>query len=101
MPRQRRPHYYRCDEHKAILDSCKHPWRRIDANVTTSGEDRRPGRSEPAQDSITDKTVLVSIMAANNEIGVLQPMKKSRALPRAWRLFHSDAVQALGKLRWS
>jgi cysteine desulfurase len=49
--------------------------------------------------AITDKTVLVSIMAANNEIGVVQPLEAIGKLCRAKGvLFHTDAVQAAGKV---
>lgn len=50
-------------------------------------------------DAITERTALVSVMAANNEIGVLQPIKDAAALAHAkgaW--FHTDAVQAVGKV---
>ena len=51
-------------------------------------------------DAFTDRTILVSVMAANNEIGVLQPIERDC---RAWRtsrgvLVHTDAVQAIGKV---
>lgn len=48
---------------------------------------------------ITERTALVSVMAANNEIGVLQPIREAAALAHAkgaW--FHTDAVQAVGKV---
>src|ERR1051325_10618474 len=51
------------------------------------------------KDSFTDCTILVSIMAANNETGVIQPMEEIGRLCRERGvLFHSDAVQALGKV---
>ena len=49
--------------------------------------------------AMTDDTALVSVMAANNEIGVLQPLTEiaaDRAREGAW--FHTDAVQAVGKV---
>ena len=50
--------------------------------------------------AITDKTVLVSIMAVNNEIGVIQPLGRDRQdLPREEGVFfHTDAAQAVGKI---
>src|ERR1041385_8783867 len=51
------------------------------------------------QSAFTDRTILVTIMAANNETGVLQPMEEVGRLCRERGvLFHSDAVQALGKV---
>jgi cysteine desulfurase len=86
-------------EHKAVLDSCKH-LEKIGCRVTylpvTSG-----GLIDLDQlkDAFTDRTILVSIMAANNETGVLQPIEEIGRLCRERGvLFHSDAVQALGKV---
>jgi cysteine desulfurase len=86
-------------EHKAVLDSCKH-LEKIGCRVTYlpvgSG-----GLIELDQlkDAFTDRTILVSIMAANNETGVLQPIEEIGRLCRERGvLFHSDAVQALGKV---
>lgn len=51
------------------------------------------------EDSITDKTILVSIMFANNELGVIQPMKEiSQIVHKKGALFMSDATQAVGKI---
>jgi cysteine desulfurase len=86
-------------EHKAILDSCKYLEHR-GCTVTYLGV-RPDGLIDLDQlrDSFTDKTVLVSIMAANNEIGVLQPIAEIGKICRERGVvFHSDAVQALGKV---
>jgi cysteine desulfurase len=89
-------------EHKAVLDSCKH--------LTSEGFDVTylgVGRDgivdlDALRSAITDRTVLVSVMAANNEIGVLQPMVEIAAIAHErGALVHSDAVQALGKVRFS
>ncbi|MCP4570299.1 MAG: IscS subfamily cysteine desulfurase [FCB group bacterium] len=49
--------------------------------------------------AITDRTILISIMAANNEIGVIQPMEEIGAIAREQGiLFHTDGTQALGKI---
>jgi len=86
-------------EHKAVLDPMasleKDGWR-----VTVLPVDR-DGLIDPRdlQDAVTERTALVSVMAANNEIGVLQPIKELAALAHAkgaW--FHTDAVQAVGKV---
>ena len=86
-------------EHKAVLDSCKH-LEKIGCQVTYL-----PVSSDGLIDldqlrqSFTDRTILVSIMAANNETGVLQPIEEiGRLCHDRGVLFHSDAVQALGKV---
>ena len=57
------------------------------------------GSQDELQAAITDKTILITIMAANNEIGVLQPIAEIGAIAKAKGiLFHTDAVQAVGKV---
>lgn len=61
----------------------------------------RYGRVDPddVQRSLTDRTTLVSVMAANNEVGTIQPIAEIGALcSERGVLFHTDAVQAVGKL---
>jgi len=54
---------------------------------------------EDLTNAITDKTILISIMHANNEVGTVQPIKEMAALARAKGiLFHTDAVQSMGKI---
>jgi cysteine desulfurase len=86
-------------EHKAILDTCKH-LEKEGCRVTYL-----PLKADGLIDldmlreSFTDKTVLVSIMYANNEIGVIQPIREiGRMCRERGVLFHSDAVQAIGKV---
>jgi cysteine desulfurase len=86
-------------EHKAVLDSCKH-LEKIGCRVTylPVGSDGLIDLDQ-LKDGFTDRTILVSIMAANNETGVLQPIEEiGRLCHERGVLFHSDAVQALGKV---
>src|SRR5438132_13062343 len=86
-------------EHKAVLDTCKR-LEKYGYKVTYLPV-KPDGLVDLNQlkDAFTDKTILVSIMAANNEIGVLQPLEEIGKLCRERGvLFHSDAVQALGKV---
>jgi cysteine desulfurase len=86
-------------EHKAILDTCKHLEKK-GARVTYLPV-RQDGLIELDQlrDAITDKTILITIMYANNEIGVVQQVKEIGKIAREKGvLFHSDAVQAVGKI---
>ncbi len=86
-------------EHKAVLDSCKH-LEKNGCRVTylPVGNDGILDLDE-LKGAFTDRTVLVTIMAANNETGVIQPIEEIGRLCREHGvLFHSDAVQALGKV---
>ena len=86
-------------EHKAVLDTMKH-LEHDGKRVTFLGVDK-DGLIDLAElaDAITDKTVLVSVMFANNEIGVIQPIAEIGKLCRERGvLFHTDAVQAYGKI---
>ncbi len=86
-------------EHHAVLDSCKALERR-GFDVTVLPVDRY-GQIAPGtvSDAIRENTVLVSIMAANNEIGTVQPLGEIGAICRERNiLFHCDAAQAVGKL---
>ena len=98
--KQKGRHIITCvTEHKAVLDSCKalekHDYQFTYLTVDSDGLVDLDG----LRDAITDKTILISIMAANNEIGTLQPVReigliaKEKGIP-----FHTDATQAVGKL---
>lgn len=87
-------------EHKAILDTCKRLERSGKVEVTYLETDAH-GRVSPEQvsEAITDKTLLVSLMAANNEIGTLHPLAEIGAVcHERGVLFHCDAAQALGRM---
>ena len=86
-------------EHKSVLDSCarleRDGWRVT--RLAVGGD----GLLDPAalRAAITDKTVLVSVMAANNEIGALQPLAEIAAIAHErGALLHTDAAQAFGKV---
>jgi cysteine desulfurase len=86
-------------EHKAILDTCKklekHGCRVTYLPVKGDGL----VDLDMLREAITDKTILISIMYANNEIGVIQPIPEIGRLARERGvLFHTDAVQAVGKI---
>jgi cysteine desulfurase len=86
-------------EHKSVLDSCK--CLELDrVQVTTLGVDKQGFVDLDAlRAAITDRTLLISIMAANNEIGVVQPLADIGAIARERGvLFHTDAAQAAGKI---
>ncbi|MGH9481456.1 MAG: cysteine desulfurase family protein, partial [Terriglobales bacterium] len=86
-------------EHHAVLDPC-HRLEQEGFAVTRLGVDRDGRiRLEELAAALRPETVLVSIMAANNEIGVLQEMEAVGAMTRPRGvLLHSDATQAVGKI---
>ena len=86
-------------EHKAVLDTCKRleksgirvTYLPVQANGLVD--------LDMLRDAITDKTILITLMYANNEIGVIQPVTEIGRIAREKGvLFHSDAVQAVGKV---
>lgn len=86
-------------EHKAVLDACKHI-EKLGGEVTylSVGGDGLLNLDD-LEKAIKPNTVLVSIMYANNEIGVVQPIKEISALAKKHGiLFHTDATQAIGKI---
>ena len=86
-------------EHKSVLDSCKR-LEREGCRVTRLGVDAQ-GFIDLAElrAAMTPRTILISIMAANNEIGVLQPLAAIGAVAQEHGVvFHTDAAQAAGKI---
>src|ERR1700678_2638168 len=86
-------------EHKAVLDTCKrlekYGYRVTYLPVKADGLID----IEDLKRAMDDQTILVTIMAANNEIGVLQPIREIGALcHERGVLFHCDAVQSIGKV---
>ncbi len=98
--RERGDHLITCQiEHHAVLDSCK----RLEKEgfQVTYLQPTRCGLVDPEDvaKAITGKTILVSIMLANNEIGTIQPLEKiGRICKEREVLLHSDAVQGVGKI---
>jgi cysteine desulfurase len=86
-------------EHKAVLDTCK-KLEKLGYRVTylpVMGDGLID--LEMLKEAITDKTILVSIMYANNELGVIQPVREIGKICRERGvLFHTDGVQAIGKV---
>jgi cysteine desulfurase len=101
--RERGNHIITCQtEHKAVLDTCKHLEKH--GYQVTYLPVETDGRVNPevVGKAITDKTILVSIMLANNEIGVVQPVEElGRVIKERGVLFHIDAVQGVGKVPFS
>jgi cysteine desulfurase len=91
-------------EHKSVLDTCKRLTREgFEVTYLTPAKD---GLVSPEQvtEAMTDKTILVTIMLANNEIGVIQPIAAIGAAIKAKNprtLFHTDAVQGFGKIAFN
>ena len=86
-------------EHPAVLDPLAVLETRGHRVTYLSTDEHGRVTPEQVREAITDDTVLVSIMAANNEIGTLQPLKEIGAVcQEAGVLFHTDAAQAIGKI---
>lgn len=86
-------------EHKAVLDTCKR-LEKEGFEVTYLPVDKE-GRvsAEGVEKALTDKTILVSVMLANNEVGSVQPLEEIGKLTRSRGvLLHTDAVQGIGKV---
>lgn len=86
-------------EHKAVLDTCKH-LEKLGAEITylTVGTDGLLNL-EDLEKAMRPDTILVSVMYANNEIGVVQPIREIAAIAKKFgALFHTDATQAVGKI---
>ncbi len=86
-------------EHKAILDTCKHLEKDGFRVTFLPVNNKGLVDLDDLKNAITDKTVLISIMTANNEVGVIQDVKEIGRIARERGvLFHTDAVQAAGKV---
>jgi cysteine desulfurase len=93
-------HIITCNiEHKAVLDTCKH-LEKLGAEVTyLKVNNEGLINLKELESAIKPTTILIAIMYANNEIGVIQPVKEISAIARKHNvLFFSDATQAVGKI---
>ena len=86
-------------EHHAMLHSCQFLEKQgYEVTYLGIGPDGRINLEE-LEAAITDKTILISVMMVNNEIGTVQPIKEIGKIAKAHKiLFHTDAVQALGNI---
>ena len=87
-------------EHRAVLDTCKTLESKKGAKVTYLPVDKS-GMVSPddVRNAITEKTVLISVMLANNEIGSINPVKEiGKVAKEKGILFHCDATQGVGKI---
>ncbi len=100
MYREKGNHIITCvTEHKAVIDTCKRLEK--EGYRVTYLPVQKDGLVNLAdlRNAISDKTILITIMAANNEIGVVQPVGEIGAIAKEKGiLFHTDAVQAVGKI---
>jgi cysteine desulfurase len=87
-------------EHKTVLDTCQH-LEKLGADVTYLEVDADGNISlENLEKAIKKETILISVMAANNETGVIYPIKQIAEIAHQHGvLFHSDATQAVGKMQ--
>lgn len=86
-------------EHHAILESCKNLEKK-GFRVTYLNVDREGIVDlQELEDSITDETILISVMTANNEIGTVQPIEYIAKIAKKHNIiFHTDSVQAIGNI---
>lgn len=87
-------------EHHAVLHTCEYLEKNgFDVTYLDVDEDGLISLDD-LKNAITDKTILISIMFANNEIGTIQPIKEIGQIAKERNIyFHTDAVQALGSIK--
>ncbi len=86
-------------EHKCVLDACRHLEEEGFKVTYLAVKQNGLVDLDHLRQAVTDKTALVSVMAVNNEIGVVQPLKEIAAIAHEkGAFFHTDAAQAAGKI---
>ena len=86
-------------EHKCVLDSCRHLEQEGFEVTYLPVQPNGLIRLDDLEAAVGEETMLVSVMAVNNEIGVIQPIAEIGAFCRARKIFfHTDAAQAAGKI---
>jgi len=86
-------------EHHAILESCKDLEKKGFKITYLNVNENGIVDLNELEESINDKTILISIMFANNEIGTIQPIEKIAKIAKSHNIiFHTDAVQAAGNI---
>ena len=98
--RSRGDHVVTCvTEHRAVLDTCRHlEARGLRVTYLPVAADGRIS-ADDVRAAVTERTILISVMTANNEIGVIQPVEAIGTIARdKGVLFHTDAVQAAGRI---
>jgi cysteine desulfurase len=86
-------------EHKCVLDTCRHLQEQGFEVTYLPVQKNGLIDLEALRAAVTDKTVVVSVMAVNNEIGVIQPLAEIGKICREKKaFFHTDAAQAVGKI---
>src|SRR6187397_1290188 len=100
MYREKGNHIITCvTEHKAVIDTCKRLEKEGYRVTYLAVQKDGLVNLDDLRNAITDKTILITIMTANNEIGVVQPIADIGAIAKEKGiLFHTDAVQAVGKI---
>jgi cysteine desulfurase len=101
MYQEKGDHIITCaTEHRAVLDTCKALESKRGLKVTYLPVDKT-GMVNPddVRNAVTDKTILISIMLANNEIGTINPIREiGKIAKEKGILFHCDATQGVGKI---
>jgi len=86
-------------EHKAVIDPCKRLEQHGCQVTWLTGDEYGMVDPQDVARAITDRTILISLMAANNEVGTINPIAEiGRIAKQRWVLFHCDGTQAVGKI---